>query len=376
MDDIDDDLSGRQGVRTETLRILVFNWKDITHPEAGGSEVFTHEVAKRLVERGNEVSVFVSEVPNRPHKDVIDGVEIIREGTLLTVYRRARGFLENNGQKFDTVVEEVNTRPFFARPLKAGTRYVIIIHQLAREFWGAEFPFPIAAVGRYLLEPIWLSRLRDEQVLVPSPSTFSDLSELGFARVSEFRYGLSHQPLERPSSKSGPATFLFLGRLKRTKLPQDAIKAFLCIKRTLKDAKMLVAGDGPLLPTLRTRYSGGGVEFLGPRYGTEKLELLRRAHLLLVPGIREGWGMVVTEANSMATPVVAYDVPGLRDSVRHEKTGILVEPGNHEAMAKDAISLLEDPTRYNNLRVQALEYSREFTWDKTVQALQRVLGQA
>jgi glycosyltransferase involved in cell wall biosynthesis len=52
---------------------------------------------------------------------------------------------------------------------------------------------------------------------------------------------------------------------------------------------------------------------------------LSRAHIILVPAVREGWGLVVTEANAMGTPAIGYDdVPGLRDSIRHGETGITI----------------------------------------------------
>ena len=67
------------------------------------------------------------------------------------------------------------------------------------------------------------------------------------------------------------------------------------------------------------------VVFYGHIKDEVKYDLLRKAHLLLVPSVREGWGLVVTEANAMGTPVIAYDSPGLRDSVVDQKTGILVK---------------------------------------------------
>jgi glycosyltransferase involved in cell wall biosynthesis len=353
----------------ETLQILFLNWRDIRNPEAGGAEVFTHEVAKRLAAQGHGVTVFAGGMPGGPARETIDGVEVVREGDAVSVYRKARSFVRRNGRQLNVLIEEVNTRPFFARPTSHNTRYLVVIHQLAREFWNAEFPIPISTIGRYVLEPFWLSRLRREIVLVPSPSTAADLRRLGFHKISQFRYGLANRPLAELSRKPSPPTFMFLGRLKSTKLPEEAVKAFLQAKQSLPEARMLVVGGGPLLSRLRRRYAGNAVVFLGPKHGPEKLDLLGQAHILLVPGLREGWGMVVTEANSMGTPAIAYDVPGLRDSVRVGETGILVGRGDTPAMAREAVSLLADTGRYERLRSAALEYSRQFTWDRTVDAL-------
>ena len=57
------------------------------------------------------------------------------------------------------------------------------------------------------------------------------------------------------------------------------------------------------------------------------------SHLVLIPSIREGWGLIVTESNAMGTPVVAYDVNGLRDSVLDGRNGILVKGKDPESLA-------------------------------------------
>lgn len=100
---------------------------------------------------------------------------------------------------------------------------------------------------------------------------------------------------------------------------------------------------------------------------------MTRAHIILVPAVLEGWGLVVTEANAMGTPAIGYDFPGLRDSIRHGKTGINVMEKSHVAMAREATSLLEDSNRLLNYSRNALEFSRQFNWDKTVESFQKVL---
>ena len=69
------------------LRILFLNWRDIANPEAGGAEVFTHEVAKRWVEQGHEVSLLTSRFPECSRTETINGVKIRRIGLLPNVIR-------------------------------------------------------------------------------------------------------------------------------------------------------------------------------------------------------------------------------------------------------------------------------------------------
>jgi glycosyltransferase involved in cell wall biosynthesis len=109
-------------------------------------------------------------------------------------------------------------------------------------------------------------------------------------------------------------------------------------------------------------------------FQTKKYELLSRAHVILIPAVREGWGLIVTEANAMGTPAIGYDVYGLRDSIRHDETGIIVEEKLPEAMAQQAISLLRDSDRLFKYSRNALEFSKQFSWDRTVNLFQEVVN--
>ena len=81
------------------------------------------------------------------------------------------------------------------------------------------------------------------------------------------------------------------------------------------------------------------------------------------PSIREGWGLVNIEANAMGVPVVAYNSPGLIDSVTN-KTGVVVSENSPQAMAKAVMTLLNQPEKLNNLSKNAIEWSKQFSWKK------------
>ena len=72
------------------------------------------------------------------------------------------------------------------------------------------------------------------------------------------------------------------------------------------------------------------------------VEYLNRAHLLVNPSPKEGWGLTVVEANACGLPVVASDRPGLRDSVRDGETGFLVPYGDAGAFASKSLAILGD----------------------------------
>jgi glycosyltransferase involved in cell wall biosynthesis len=105
----------------------------------------------------------------------------------------------------------------------------------------------------------------------------------------------------------------------------------------------------------------------------EKFAALRKAHLLLVPSVREGWGTSVIEANAMGTPAVGYAVPGLRDSVLDGVTGRLVTAFDYGAMAEAVKSLLSDPATMDRISRECLQWAKKFSWDDAADSFHKVL---
>jgi len=360
----------------ETLRIAWFNWKCIRHPEAGGAERFTHEVARRLVDNGHEVTLVTSRPEGFPAEEEVEGYRVLRAGGTYTVYLKAsKTYMEKLRGRVDLVVDEVNTLPFFTVKY-AKEPIVALIHQLAREYWLLEVKPPMSWIG-YILEPKYLSLYKDILAITVSESTKRDLEELGFKRIYIVPEGLNMKPLEKPPEKNGDPAVIFLGRLKKTKHPDHAIKAFKLVVEKVPDARLWIVGDGPLKSKLHKLVKKLKLEGRVMIYGwvdeERKVELLREAQALVFPAVREGWGLVVIEANACGTPAVGYDVPGLRDSIRHGETGILVKPGDLEALAEALTSLLKDDMLREKMSRNALEWSKKFSWDKTAEEFMKVI---
>ena len=127
---------------------------------------------------------------------------------------------------------------------------------------------------------------------------------------------------------------------------------------------MWIIGDGYMLNELKI-LGAEDVTFFGRVNNDSKHDLLSRSHLVLMPSIREGWGLIVSESNAMGTPVIAYNVNGLRDSVIHGINGILVKSNTPECLAESALEVLADKNILENLSCRALEHSKQFDWDKT-----------
>ena len=333
----------------------------------GGAEVFTHEVAKRWVESGHEVTLFTSQFQGGKKEEFADGVTIVRAGGKYSVYRQAKKLYAERfeAEKFDVIIDEINTVPFFAPKFaKNKEKVVALIHQLAREYWFYEMPFPISYLGHHFFEDRWLKQYVDVLTITVSESTSKDLADLGFRHVFVVPEGLNFESLKDLPTKDSKPIVIFSGRLKRAKRPDHAVEAFKIVKAHLPASEMWVFGDGPFRLAVE-RNSGLGVKFFGNLDNVERRELMKKGWVLVVPGVREGWGLNVIEANALGVPAVAYDVPGLRDSVINLKTGLLAESGNIGDLADKTLKLLGDSSLRERLSKNALIYSKQFSWDKT-----------
>ena len=135
---------------------------------------------------------------------------------------------------------------------------------------------------------------------------------------------------------------------------------------------MWVIGDGYMRSQLE-KLPIKDVKFYGYVSSEMKHDLLRRAHVVLMPAVREGWGLVVTEANAMGTPVVGYNVPGVRDSIKDGETGILTKENSPQSLASSAISMLRNPQLLENFSYNALQFSKQFDWNTTCEIFDKIV---
>jgi glycosyltransferase involved in cell wall biosynthesis len=355
------------------LRILWLNWRDIRNPEAGGAEVLTHEIARRLIEKYNyHITLFTSNFQRGSPGENIDGISIIRDGGKFTVYAKAKNHYMTHKDDYDIVIDEINARGFLTPKFIKEKPILALIHQISPEVIMYEMPFPLNFIGRYYLEKKWLSYYKDVPTVTVSQSSKKELEAQGFRNVFLVPEGISISPPDTMPEKESDPTVVFIGRLKKHKLPHHAIQAFCIIKKQFPNAKMWVIGQGYLRSKLE-RLNVRDTTFYGYVSDAQKYELLSRAHLTLTPAIREGWGLVVVESNAMGTPVIAYDVPGLRDSVQDGQTGILVKQKSPSSLAFSAISLLEDPVLLKRFSMNAIAFSKQFNWEKTTYLFKEIL---
>lgn len=354
------------------MNILWFTWKDMSHPEAGGAEVVASEIAKRLVKDGNKVKFVTGGYPGAAAKEKHpDGYTITRLGNRYTVYFKAYQHYKNKLQGWpDLIVEEINTIPFFTK-FYAKERKVLMIHQLARQIWFYQMFFPLNAIG-YLAEWVYLWLLNNQNVITVSNSTKNDLINNGFKprRISIISEGITIKPVKDVKTiKKFPApTMLSLGAMRPMKRTLDQIKAFENAKQYVPDLTLKVAGDSSgkygdtVLRYIESSPHKKDIEVLGRVSDKQKRTLMQKCHVIAVTSVKEGWGLIVTEAASQGTPAVAYDVDGLRDSIQNGKTGY-ISATNPQALAVTIKELLRNKKTYAKIQNQALKNSLVITFN-------------
>lgn len=357
------------------MNIVWFSWKDISHPQAGGAEVVSDAIRQRLVRDGHNVRLITAAYGGSADREVSSGVEVFRSGNRYTVYTKAkrvyRQFCENWE---DLVVDEMNTIPFIAaRYTKQDSYKLLLAYQLARKVWFYQMQFPLSWIG-YILEPLYLrfTARYYPNCATESESSRRDMKRYGFRNIKLFRIGMKLQPLRSLPNKSNRTTLISLGSVRPMKRTLDIVQAFEVARDNNPKLSLQIAGDmssayaRKLQSYVDSSRHGNAITILGRISEEERLRRLRQAGIILVSSIKEGWGLITTEANSQGTPAIVYDVDGLRDSVRNGETGVVTE-STPTAMAHAVLELLSHHQTYADIRSVAWKWSKQFTFDNSYQ---------
>jgi glycosyltransferase involved in cell wall biosynthesis len=362
------------------MKILVINWQDIKHPLGGGAEVHLHEIFKRIAARGHSVTLFCSIFGDAPREEVIDGIRVLRSGGrhLFNFRVPMRYRMEFRYSGFDVVVDDMNKIPFFT-PWFVKEPLVGMVLHLFRESIFREAFFPIALYV-YLAERLALWAYRKVPMAVISKSTEEELGRFGFpeSRLRNVRIAVDRERYRELGIPKSPVPLIgYLGRIKKYKSVDHLLKAFQIIRSQVTNAKLMIIGDGDGLPELKHLAQSLGiadaVTFTGFVSLEEKVRLINEMHVVVNTSAKEGWGLTVTEANACGVPVVASDVPGLRDAVKAGETGLLYEYGNIRQLADEVLRLLRDEPLRQRLAADAKRYAATFNWDDCSERMLKLL---
>lgn len=357
------------------MKLLLLNWQDRMNPFAGGAEAHLHEIFGRLAQRGFEITFLVSSWEGAAPRERIDGMEVLRTGSRYTFSAAAPAFYRRalRGRSFDLVVEALNKVPLFS-PRWSERPTMLVVHHLFGTTAFREAAFPLAA-ATWLLERPLARVYRGLPVEAISESTAEDLVRRGL-RAQDIR--VIHPGVDLDFFTPDPSegrleepTFLYLGRLKRYKGVDLILRAIANLANEGVPARLIVAGRGEYLEALRSLAAELGlsdrVDFVGFVTEEQKRRLFRQVWANVFPSPKEGWGITNLEAAACSTPTIASDSPGLRESVRHEQTGILVPHGDIPALTEALRRLARSAEEVRRLGERAREFALGFSWDRAAQ---------
>lgn len=367
-------------------RILVINWQDITHPMGGGAEVHFHEIFKRIVAHGHQVTLLCCHYPGARTEEVIDNIGIIRRGNRALfnfyvpwVYRK----LAKQNQ-FDVVFDDINKIPFFT-PLFVKEPLIGIVHHLFGKSIFKEASLP-AACYVYCSEQFIPWIYRNTPIMAVSPSSRTELVTKGMRgeNIDIVYNGVDSQTyLPGLAQKTDYPLIGYMGRLKRYKSVDHLLLAFKQIEEKFPSAKLMIVGDGDNLDELKALAEKleikNKVQFTGFVSEAEKIKYLNQMWVCVNPSPKEGWGVSVIEANACGTPVIAADSPGLRDSVVDSETGMFYPYGDIDRLAEKISEIITKDDFRNKLGNNARTWAEKYDWEqsaqKTIGLIERTISQ-
>ncbi len=362
------------------MNILVINWRDMKHPEAGGAEVHFQELFRRLVANGHRVSLLTTHFGGAARQDEQDGVTVYRWGHTYTFNWESPFFVRRllKKHRFDCIVDDVNKIPFFTAQWFPRMRVCAFFHHLFGKTVFELTAFPLAC---YVLFMENLSALgyRNVSCCTVSRSTQTDLVAHGFRRenICIIENSVDTDLYVPSDADKEPGVLVYAGRLKRYKNIGLVLDALRVLKDRLRRVRLVIAGTGDDEDHLKQMTHSLGLEpevsFAGFISEDDKIGLLQRSTLFVNPSLKEGWGITNIEANACGTAVVANDAPGLRDSVQHGHTGLLYRENDRDDLVRCIELLLDNPAKRRELEKNGREWALSFSWDNSARKVEQWL---
>ncbi|CAN5382405.1 N/A [soil metagenome] len=182
-----------------------------------------------------------------------------------------------------------------------------------------------------------------------------------------------------PSRGGGPYPVGFIGRLDAVKRVPLLVQQLHAMRQTFPGTPvhLHIFGEGDQRWRIESEIDRLHLKRDVTMHGAVQRpqDALKQIGLLVLPSIAEGFGLVLIEAMAAGVPIVASDAPGIRDVVRHEKTGLLVDPKNTTGLAFAILRVIEESELRERLIRNGLREARErFGWGKALRGYQSVLG--
>lgn len=369
------------------MKILILNWRDPKSPLEGGAERFTQKYAEFWAKNGHEVYWLTNSFPNCLPKEKRRGVTYHRVGPqmdgsflrylvcfplyLITAVRFAITLIQQ--EDIDIVIDEIHGLPHFA-PLFSRKRNILLTCEVAGVIWDKTFPFPISTIGKWVERQIY-KLYRNCDIWAISKNTKRNISQLlprkkvGILELGvEKNSALLHQI--RKVHKNNYPSAIFLARLVKMKGVESALRATAQIAHRYPKFKLTIVGKGSqmyeqeLRELVTSLQITKNVEFIGFKDGIAKYRELKKAHVLLHPSYKEGFGLTVLEAGLVGTPAIVRSGSSLDDLVENDVNGFVFSKASQIA---HCFTKLYSGKSYRTLERGAVKKASYYLWPDVLQ---------
>ncbi len=386
------------------MKILMLTWE---YPPriVGGIARVVHDLSKRLIKDGHEVTVVTYKDGDTPYYENDKGVEVYRvDNYIIHPNNFIDWILQLNFNLIAKATEIIN---------KKGKFDVIHAHDWlvanAAKTLKNSFDIPLISTihatesgrnsgihdetQRYINDTEWLLTYESTEVIVNSnymKSHVQGLFGLPFDKINVIPNGINlnnftgidrDYDFRRQYAMDNEKIILYVGRLVYEKGVQHLIAAMPKILENYHDSKLIIAGKGGMLDELREQAYNMGlsdkVYFTGYLNSKQVQKMYKCADVAVFPSTYEPFGIVALEAMLAGVPTVVSDIGGLNEIIEHRVDGMKSYAGNSNSIADSVLSLLYDPQLAANVSKKAkIKVKEEFNWNKIAQDTHYIYEQA
>lgn len=354
------------------MRILWLAHRDPLNPRAGGAERTIYEICIRLVRKGHQITILTGGWKGCKSIESLDGIEIHRFGNSLAPHLALPIFLLK--YQYDLVVNDLgHAVPWIASTVMNKHNIVFFRHLHARSLPGQVSS--LLAKGITAIEKCYFIIYHDTVFVTESTTSKNDLLKLGIKekKIIKNPPGVNLN-LFHPSAKTQNPSLVYFGGMREYKRPQEILYLLKDLLERIETVDLFIIGSGPEEHNLRELASELNLQnyatFKGRVSDTDLSTIVASSWLNVHTSVTEGWGLSIIEASAAGTPTVAYDVPGVRDTVENGINGIKVRDGYRKGLSDAAFLILSDPERWWS---SSIEVAKKYSWDKTAELWEKLL---
>ncbi len=353
----------------------------------GGAEKRIWEISKRLVEREHEVHLFGMKWWEGERDIAVEGVYMHGIGNWDNLYVNGRrsikeglyfGIKTLTGLKGDFDVIDCQAFPYFpcfsakiCSVLKR-TSLVITWHEVWDDYW-YEYLGKRGVFGKVVER--MTTHLTDKMIAV-SERTKKDLERIGVRKeIKIITSGIDFGKIDKVGASGEESDVIFAGRLIKEKNVDVLIKAVELVKKKILDVKCMIIGEGPEKNELvKLAYDLGlenNIEFKGfLEDHSEVISYMKSSKVFVLPSTREGFGIVVLEANACGLPVITanHKMNAACDFITNGENGFICGLSEVE-VAEGIFKWLESR---KEMEGKCIENAKGYNWDRIVKDVEKV----